>query len=555
MTAPRESLPIRLARSSLKLALRLWPAESKRWGRALAAELDEIETPSGAIRWALGGFMLFARASASHFLAWLKLPAGARVGVTSLAAGTAAPILPKRSRLFTAAVLIGSTAFLFLPRSREAVSTVRASWHDFSVSYGDLRALENLGSRAEQQNDARTLAFASLALPHSDQATAFADRAVALDPTLVWIYVSRVGRPQFVPPPAQDLARLIESDPDNAFPELVAAHVIAEPIQRAFIFRDAPEREIEAALASDPAWLADMDRAFRAPRYDSYFSRDWQLTSDVWNRERSLSPSIALSVRMHHSVPDWLSIEAYSNLLAHRAQETAAAGHPKDAESQLEQLNYFGQRMTEQSDTDIERRMGLGVSFQAENELRNLYVNTRKVSESAEAAQQLEQIKTRIRVLTHSWLSIGTPQFRVLERSAIFVQVFAVFAVLLSLAIAVSLLALELPPEVRAKRRLRLRSVICLVVDWAPIALLAACVALLRAFQPFAGVLGLAHSIGSAPADWQTMHFEKLFALSIVLSPIINFFDPYHLWVILTCTLFVLLLFLLLRGFVRYKRA
>jgi len=555
MTAPRESLPLRLARSSLKFALRLWPEESRRWGHALAAELDEIETPSGALGWALGGFVLFARASASHFLAWLKLPAGARVSAASLSAGTAAPILPRRSRLLTTAILVGAAAFLFLPRSREAISTVRASWHDFSTSPGDFRAIEKLGARAAQQNDARTLAFASLALPHSDQATAYADRAVALDATLVWIYASRMGRPYFASPSAQDLARLIESDPDNAFPELMAARTIADPIERALIDGDAPEKEIEAALASDPGWVADMDRAIRARRYDSYLTRDWQLTSDVWNREPSLSPSIALSVRMLHSIPDWLSIEAYSNLLAHRAQEAAAAGHPKDAESQLERLNYFGQRMTEQGDTDIERRMGLSVSAQAETELRTLYVNTGKVSESAEAEQQLEQIKSRTRALTHSWLGMGTPQFRMLERSAIFVQVLAAFAMLLSFAVAFSLLALELPPEARAKRRSWLRRANCLVVDWAPMPLLAACVALLRAFQPFAGVLGLAHSVGSAAADWQTTHFEKLFALSTVLSPVINFFDPYHLWVILTCTLFVLLLFLLLRGILRYKRA
>jgi hypothetical protein len=555
MIEPRESLPLRLARSSLTLALRLWPTESRHWGRALAAELDEIETPFEALRWASGGLVLFARASASHFLVWLKLPAGSRVSAASLAAGTVAPILPRRSRLFTAAVLVGAAAFLFLPRSREAVSTVRASWHDFSISPGDLRAVENLGARAEKKNDARTLAFASLALPHSDQATAFADRAVALDPTLVWIYASRAGRPQFTSPPSEALARLIEADSSNAFPELMAARAVADPIERALIFRDAPRREIEAALTSDPDWFAHMDRAFRAPRYDSYFGRDWELTGEVWNRERSLSPSVALNVVMSHSYPDFLSIQTYADVLIHRAQGAAAASHPKDAESQLEQLDYFGQRMTEQSDTDIERRMGLGVSAQAETELRNLYVNTGKVSESAEAEQQLEHIKSRTRALTHSWLGIGTPQFRMLERSAIFVQVFAASAAMLVLAIAFSLLALELPPEKRSNQRRRLRKAICLAVDWAPIALLASCAALLRAFQPFAGVLGLAHSVGAAPVDSQTTHFEKLFALSIVLSPIINFFDPYHLWMILTCTLFVLLLFLLLRGFVRYKRA
>src|SRR5712691_8105322 len=43
MTSPQRSIPFWLAHSSLQLALRLWPEESRDWGHAIAAELDEIE--------------------------------------------------------------------------------------------------------------------------------------------------------------------------------------------------------------------------------------------------------------------------------------------------------------------------------------------------------------------------------------------------------------------------------------------------------------------------------------------------------------------------------
>jgi hypothetical protein len=45
MLATQRTLPFRLAHSSLQLALCLWPEESRDWGQALAAELDEIEKP------------------------------------------------------------------------------------------------------------------------------------------------------------------------------------------------------------------------------------------------------------------------------------------------------------------------------------------------------------------------------------------------------------------------------------------------------------------------------------------------------------------------------
>src|SRR6184192_1829222 len=98
MTSRQPSLPFWLAHASLQLALRLWPKESRDWGHALAAELDEIEKPFEALRWTTGGIMLFSRASDSHFLSWLKLPAGSALSSTSLPTGDSAAVLPKRSR-------------------------------------------------------------------------------------------------------------------------------------------------------------------------------------------------------------------------------------------------------------------------------------------------------------------------------------------------------------------------------------------------------------------------------------------------------------------------
>ncbi len=490
--------------------------------------------------------MLFARTSVSHFLAWLMLPAGSRLSTASI---LSAPLLPKRSRLFTAAVLIGTALLLFLPQSREAIATVRASWRGFSASPGDLRALENLGAHAEKEKDARTLAFVSLVLPHSDRAASFADHAVALDPTLVWIYASRVGRPEFASPPQEGLSRLIESDPDNAFPELLAARVISEPRFQAFISRGAmSDQLIEATLASDSASIAHMDRAFRAHRYDSYFSRHWQLTREVWNREHSLSPSVAFCSLWSHSLPDGLSINSYANLLVHSAHEASKAGDSEQAKKLLQEVDSFGRRLTEQSETDIERLMGLKLSWQATSELQKLHLSAGKANESELVAQRLQQIESRRETLIHAPREIESRQLGILERRAVFVQCSVVFVVLFVLATIISLLTLEFRHEKKGNRSLRLRQAICLAVDWAPVALLAACFVLLWAFQPFANILRSAHGAGSASAAWQTMHFEGLFILSAILGPLYDPFTPYHFWQVSTCVLIALALFFLLRG-------
>jgi hypothetical protein len=114
-------------------------------------------------------------------------------------------------------------------------------------------------------------------------------------------------------------------------------------------------------------------------------------------------------------------------------------------------------------------------------------------------------------------------------------------------------LVVELRRGKQGRHRPRLHGAICLVADWAPVALLAACAAMLWAFQPFAEIIRSAHSIESASAAWHTMHFEGLFVLAGSLGSLLDPFTPYHLWQATTVTLIVLALFLLVRGFLRHK--
>jgi len=113
MSVPHPSRSVRFASSWLRLALRFWPAESRHCGCALVAELDSIHDPFEAVRWTLGGTLLFARALVSHFLAWLRLPAGARLNGDVLRPSAQ---LPHRSRLFSAAFLVATAAILSLSR-------------------------------------------------------------------------------------------------------------------------------------------------------------------------------------------------------------------------------------------------------------------------------------------------------------------------------------------------------------------------------------------------------------------------------------------------------
>ncbi len=317
------STAARLARWLLGCAVRHWPEETRPWGLALAAEIDETASAFETVRWSLGGIMLFTRSVLSGAWKWMKLPAG-----SSLSDGVNRPkgpsLLPKRSRVFTTVVLGAAALLLALPEGREAILTVQASWQEYQQSDSDARKLEGLADRAEKEKDASTLAFVALSTGDPKRAEALTERAVTLDPQLVWIYGSKNRSwPNFDSPKAEWLAQLQASDPDNAVAYLLAADAL-DPLRiRPFYRRGIPkDAEFEVA-ESDSKWMALMERAYGAPRYDSYFQRHYQLTRTVWNREKNLSPAIVFSGLRSHAIPSLANLYLFADVkyTRHRRRE------------------------------------------------------------------------------------------------------------------------------------------------------------------------------------------------------------------------------------------
>lgn len=97
MAAQTYPLPIRFSRWLLACAVRHWPEETRSWGRALAAEVDETTDALETLLWSWGGIMLFARSVVGSVVAWLKLPAGSRNGGAPVEFGTGRDICRLRS--------------------------------------------------------------------------------------------------------------------------------------------------------------------------------------------------------------------------------------------------------------------------------------------------------------------------------------------------------------------------------------------------------------------------------------------------------------------------
>ena len=555
MASPQQSLGFRVADSSLQLALRFWPEESRHWGRALAAELHEIEKPFEALTWALGGLMLFSRASASHFLTWLKLPAGSRKSTSSLLPGANPPILPKRSRLFTAAVLIATIAVLFLPQSRIAVSTVRATWQGFQLWDSDRRALEKLAARAEREKDARTLAFVALTFRESDQGMRLADKAVSLDPSLTWIYASRFYRPDSVPMPPEWLARLHASDPDNGFIDLMAADAIAQPRYSALLaHRTPPPQEIESALANDPQWVARMATAFHAPRYNNYIRKHWELICYEWNRDPALSPAIIGYSLWSHRIPNGQNLKIFGKLEIRRAQQALASGHPDEATRILQEVDGFANLMSQQKETGFERLTAIELSREATEGLQNLYTTIgrgREASEASARLQKIEEAKRTYYLPASSALLVDSNSF---NREALLFQTCAFLLVVCGVTVAFSFLLLEIRPRSLPDRRAAWQRILCKTADYAPASFLILSFAFLVSFLPIGHVFVQFRSANASIATFQEIS-HTLWALMQIPNLLEQILNPPFFWWLVTTALVILAALFLFRLFPRAKPA
>jgi hypothetical protein len=552
MASPQQSLGFRVADSSLQLALRFWPEESRHWGHALAGELHEIEKPFEALTWAIGGLMLFSRASASHFLAWLKLPAGSHLSGNPLPLGSNPPILPKRSRLFTAAVLIATAAVLFLPQSRVAVSTVRATWQGYQLWDSDQHTLEKLAARAEKEKDARTLAFVALTLSDSDQGVRFAKRAVSLDPSFTWIYASRFYRPDSVPPPPEWLARLHTSDPDNAFVSLATADAIAQPRYMAFLQHRTPApEEFESALSSDPQWVAQMETAFRAPHYDNYLRNHWELISYEWDRHPALSPAIIGYALWSHRIPNTQNLKIFANFQIHRAQRALAEGHPDQAAGILQPIDGFASRMSEQAKTPFERMIGLELSREATQEFRNLYSSTGHPQEASEASARLQDLENRKQAfLTQPYL-VQSDSF---HRDAMLFQTFAILLFVCGAIMALSFILLEIRPRSFPQRRAAWQRILCGTADYAPASFLILSFAFFLTFLPIAHQFAQYRSASASMRTFQEIS-GTLWGLMAVPDSVQSVLNPPLFWWLVTTALVILAALFLFRLFSRSKPA
>jgi hypothetical protein len=511
-------LPARFSRWLLGCAVRHWPEETRAWGTALAAEVDETTGTWQTLLWSWGGIMLFARSVISNVVAWIKLPVG-----SSLPGGAGGPVdpagLPRRSRLLAAVVLIAAAAVFLSPQGQEVITTVRASWQGaWEQSPSDRRAVEKLSARAEKENDAETLAFAALSTEDPQRAIALADRAVSLNPQLVWIYGAR-GATYKRSPFAQEerLERFRNSDPDNAVPVILAADLVAAQSGAIFPEHLSPA-QVEAMLANNPKWMALMQRALTLPRYNAYDPQKFQLTSEVWGRNKYLSPAL-INRGLWSGTNQAGDLWTFSRIRVREAESAAAAGNLKEAERLLGEVDSFGQRIANDENSTVwERFTGLQLELSANNELTKLYTEAARTADAQRASARVQQSEERQRELAEH-LGAGLVSESSFRRTGILVLSFGCLAIMAGVSALAGILLLELWPA--RNMNTAWRSILRRVAGYGPAASLVFSGASLLSFLPVARAFA-AYRDSAAALSRQEGFRQALAGM--------NLFDSYIWW-------------------------
>ncbi len=554
--APRKQSAMAVfAELTLRHAIRLWPADSAEWGRALAAELGETQTPREALRWAFGGVTLFIRASIAHLLEWAKLPAGANSRRASDLSGGDPPRLPKHSRLVTALLLAGACCALLLPWGRESIAAVHVAWQLFVDWSPETGPAEALAKRAEREQDARKLAFAATAHPDPTRAMELASKAVKLDPSLTWIFASRFYRPE---PPSDEASsdwskQMQARDPGNGYVFLLAAKRSGAARFQALLENHSPsQEEIENCLASAPQWLPLMQSAVRAPRYESYSHLHLELVREIWSREKSLSPALVMYSMWTTVLPDPLDLKSFVNIRIREAKAAQADGRAEQSERILKELNAFGERMAAKDQTDFEKMMGLEVSQQSLTELNALYNSSQRTQDSDETLQQLRQLDSRRDAQIQSFQPSYDATVAPYHRKAVAVEVSLAILLLCGIVVGVSLAFLEMTALLPDKPRKRARRLACFAADYAPMTLILASAAFIFSFRPFALAFEQFRRGSGTVADARFLT-GVFFTLGYVLRPPSGVSTAYFAWWAATILLALLAFLIFARSFFHRK--
>jgi hypothetical protein len=476
--------------------VRLWPDETKDWGRAFQAELTEIESPWQSFRWLLGGLMLLTRERFKSFFRSFGRPVGIPASGNLELITKQSSQVPRTPRIVTALFLLASAAILLHPEVRTAFRSIARSFINSDEETSRWSSLHQLRKEAESTHDPKFLALLSLLSTDDAERLRLADQAIALDPSFTWVDYENVrSNSSRTPLDAKRLARLESWDPENAAVLLLSAENVFE----SSIIKDLTYKGVDASLMKDPhasEWLAAMNRAFAAPRYDNYSARVDQLLRDVSATHPELDPDIAAFVLPRERIPNLWNVRVFGQWLVLQGKEAEQQGDLTEASNNYWTAVRFSVLLRQTNTFTIERLIGAAVGKDAILHLQPLLEKTQPRQAEILAYPLAEWSRIDPSPWRDLWASFEWSGLN-LQLAATSIFVFAIFS---AFSMVVSLAARRASPGSRGA----LPAVASWAIDACPPLLFLSSVALYFLYHPFAQIYGrYLHTPSNSPSREQ----------------------------------------------------
>jgi multisubunit Na+/H+ antiporter MnhC subunit len=339
----------------------------------MAAELETMEHPMESLAWSLGCAGVFLRQVMWHFCT------GACRGAWFWITAKDQNMNVRKARTIAVVSLLVAFAFFLLPSFRQAMSLVGdtldgAPWaRRVPKNRSQQQAPDARMISAEQQHDARMLAYLATREESDELAGQAADQAVAIDPQYTWVYYVLAGRDMaedMLRPPTPRFSTWIEKlrqwDPQNAASYLLEARRI-EQLEIANASGRTPAEKLRYVYkhtTENKLWVETMARAFDMPKYDAYTRQRFELERDI-ARQRGTNPLRLIVDNAGHPFPNFMDIVRYARFAS------TSATDPSELATQSRRVIRFGERMMA-SETNIERLIGYSVALVGYRKLQSV---------------------------------------------------------------------------------------------------------------------------------------------------------------------------------------
>jgi len=291
----------------------------------------------------------------------------------------------KKPGILAALVTVVALAMLLIPSANQGLRSVLTSWESNHEAAEEARFIQ-IARDAESRGDAKTMAFAAMRVWSRKDYVSFANKAVALDPSLTWIFAQGSFSISNVPDSRDWPAKLETYDPGNSVAYLVQAQIRSIELSHdGMISMD--------DLKRDSQWLEAGRKALESPRYDSYHNRRMTLDRDVILALRIKDARVIGLTSLRTGFVSLWSAATYSRQLLGEAKLAIQRGDKETAKRDAWAVAHFGEIVRAHGETEMERRWATDFMRPSYAMLQPLLAAEGRHDESVMLVQSLEAMR------------------------------------------------------------------------------------------------------------------------------------------------------------------